>query len=181
MTMHVNIISSNILNPPLISRRLQTQLKPIKTTRVQDYICLIDFKLLWTLTGAFLVAQMVKNLPAKWETWVWSLGWEDILKMEMATHSSILTWKISWTEEPGGLLSMRSQRVRHNWATEHFYFQTLTSSTKIKTSISNKIVTRNTYLLQCFSSHRHILLSRFLEFKMNTYAGMITLFSKENF
>ena len=52
---------------------------------------------------AFLVAQMVKNLPAMQATQVWSLGWEDPLEKEMATHSSILPWKIPWTEEPGGL------------------------------------------------------------------------------
>ena len=46
---------------------------------------------------------MVKNLPAKWETWVWSLGQEDPLEKGMATHSSILAWRISWTEEPGEL------------------------------------------------------------------------------
>ena len=56
-----------------------------------------------------LVAQFVKNLPAVQETCVRSLGWEDPLEKEMATHSSILAWKISWTEEPGGLQSMRSQ------------------------------------------------------------------------
>ena len=50
-----------------------------------------------------LVAQMVKRLPTMWETRVRSLGWEDLLEKEMATHSSILAWKISWTEEPGGL------------------------------------------------------------------------------
>ena len=50
-----------------------------------------------------LVAQLVKNLPVVQETWVRSLGWEDSLEKEMATHSSILAWKISWTEVPGGL------------------------------------------------------------------------------
>ena len=50
---------------------------------------------------AFLVAQMVKHLPAKWETQVQTLGSEDPLEKEMATHSSILAWKISWMEEPG--------------------------------------------------------------------------------
>ena len=59
------------------------------------------------------VAQLVKNLPAVQETWIQSLGWEDPLEKEMATHSSILAWKISWTEEPGGLYSMGSQRVGH--------------------------------------------------------------------
>ena len=57
---------------------------------------------------------MVKNLPAIQEILVQSLGWEDPLEKEMATYSSILAWRITWTEEPGGL---QSQRVGHNWAT----------------------------------------------------------------
>ena len=61
-----------------------------------------------------LVAQMVKHLPAMRETLVRSLGQEDPLEKEMATHSSTLAWKISWTEEPGRLQSMGSQRVGHN-------------------------------------------------------------------
>ena len=61
-----------------------------------------------------LVAQMVTRLPAVLETWVQSLGQEDLLEKEMATHSSTLAWKISWMEEPGGLQSMGSQRVRHD-------------------------------------------------------------------
>ena len=60
------------------------------------------------------MAQTVKNLPAMWETGVRSLGWEDPPVKEMATHSSILAWRIPWTEEPGGLQSMGSQRVRHD-------------------------------------------------------------------
>ena len=64
-----------------------------------------------TAFWASLVAQMVKNLPAMQETWVRSLGWEDPLEKEMATHSSILVWKIPWTEEPSRLQSMGSQRV----------------------------------------------------------------------
>ena len=63
---------------------------------------------------ASLVAQLLKNLPAVEETRVQSLGWEDPLEKEMATHSSILAWKISWTEEPGGLQPMESQRVGHD-------------------------------------------------------------------
>ena len=66
------------------------------------------------LVWASLVAQMVKNLPATWETWVRSLGWEDPLEKEMATHSSILARRIPWTEEPGRLQSMESQRVGQN-------------------------------------------------------------------
>ena len=57
---------------------------------------------------------MVKNLPAMQETQVQSLGWEDPLEKGMATHSSILAWRIQWTEELGGLQSIGSQRVRHN-------------------------------------------------------------------
>ena len=60
------------------------------------------------------VAQMVESWPAVWETWVQSLGQEDPLEKEMATHSSTLVWKIPWTEEPGGLQSMGSQRVGYN-------------------------------------------------------------------
>ena len=59
------------------------------------------------------MAQMVKDPPAMWETWVRSLGWEDPLEKGTATYSSILAWKISWAEEPGGLQSMGSQRVGH--------------------------------------------------------------------
>ena len=58
---------------------------------------------------ASLVAQLVKNLPAMQETWFWPLGQEDTLEKEMATHYYILAWRIQWTEEPGGLQSMRSQ------------------------------------------------------------------------
>ena len=64
-----------------------------------------------------LVAQMIKNLPAVWETWIWTLGPEDPLEKGMATHSRVLAWKIPSTEEPGGLQSMGLQRVRHDWAT----------------------------------------------------------------
>jgi len=60
------------------------------------------------------VAQTVKRLPTMRETWVQSLGQEDLLEKEMATHSSILAWKMPWIEEPGRLQSMVSQRVGHN-------------------------------------------------------------------
>ena len=61
-----------------------------------------------------LVAQMVKNLPAMQETRVLSLGWEDPLEEGMATHSSLLAWRIPQSEEPGGLQSTELQRVRHD-------------------------------------------------------------------
>ena len=77
-----------------------------------------------------MVAQMLKNPPAMQETWVWSLGLEDPLEKGLATHSSALAWRIPWTEEPGRLQSMVSQRVRHDWVTKcghaHTHIQLLT-------------------------------------------------------
>ena len=64
---------------------------------------------------------MVKNLPAMQEMWGRSLGWEDPLEEEMATQCSILAWEISWTEEPGRLQSMGSQRVEYDLATKQHY------------------------------------------------------------
>ena len=75
----------------------------------------VEWNLLYS--GASLVAQTVKRLPAIWEARVQSLGWEDPLEKEMAPHSSTLAWEIPWMEEPGRLQSMGSQRVGHNWAT----------------------------------------------------------------
>ena len=63
---------------------------------------------------ASLMTQTVKNLPAMRETWVQSLGWEDPLEEDMAAHSSILAWRILWLEDPGGVQSMGSRRVRHD-------------------------------------------------------------------
>jgi len=60
------------------------------------------------------VTQTIKTLPAMQETWVQSLGWEDPLEKGMSIHSSILAWKIPWTEEPGRLQFMGSQRVKHS-------------------------------------------------------------------
>ena len=80
-----------------------------------------ELHLMWLLTSfyvkpwASLVVQIVKNLPAVWETRVQSLGWEDPLEKEMAAHSTIHAQRIPWTEEPGRLQSMGSQRVGHNW------------------------------------------------------------------
>ena len=73
----------------------------------------------YLLFGASPVSQMVKNLTTMQETQVWSPYWEDPLEKGMATHSSILAWRIPWTEESSGLQSMGSQRVRHNWVTKH--------------------------------------------------------------
>ena len=71
--------------------------------------------------SAFPVAQTVKNLPAMQATWVWSRGQEDSLEKGMATHSSILAWRISLTEEPGRLQFMESQRVGYNWVVNTIY------------------------------------------------------------
>ena len=65
----------------------------------------------------FFSPLMANHLPTIWETQVQSLGWEDLLEKEMATHSSILAWKILWMEEPGRLQSMGSQSIGHDWAT----------------------------------------------------------------
>ena len=62
---------------------------------------------------------MVKNPPAMWETWVQSLGWEDLLEEGMVTHSGILAWRSPWAGEPGGVQSMASQRMGHGQATTH--------------------------------------------------------------
>ena len=109
-----------------------------KNVNIYIYICLcvcnwitlqsVHLKLTqnckWTtphLKRASLVAQMVKRLPTMRETLVRSLGREDPLEKEMATHSSTLAWKIPWMEEPGRQQSMGSQRVGHDWETSlHF-------------------------------------------------------------
>ena len=81
-----------------------------------QYVCMC---LYMHLLGASQVAQWVKNPPVVWKTqemWVQSLGQEDSLEEGMATHSSILAWRIPWTKEPGGLQSIGSQRVGYNWS-----------------------------------------------------------------
>ena len=84
----------------------------------------------YAYTRASLVAQWLKNLPETQETWVQSLGWKDPLEKEMATHSSILAWRISWAEEPGRLQFMGSQRVRHDWVS--IYFTPVIPSPQVK-------------------------------------------------
>ena len=77
-----------------------------------------------------MVAQLVKNLPAKQETWVWFLCLETPLKKGMAIHSSILAWRIPWTVENSRLLSMWLQRIRHDWATDTFKFHKILTDWK---------------------------------------------------
>ena len=76
----------------------------------------------YTYSWASLVVQMVKNLPAIQETRIRSLGQEDPLEKEKATQSSILAWRIPWTEEPGRLQSLGSQRIRHDGATNTYTY-----------------------------------------------------------
>ena len=78
-----------------------------------------DFPLQYS--WAFLVAQMVKNLPAMQETWVWSLGWEDPLEEGLTTHISILAWRIPWTKG-AWKTAVHGVTVRHDWADFHFHF-----------------------------------------------------------
>ena len=87
------------------------------------------------LVRASQVMLVIRKPPTKQETqemWVWDLGWEDPLEEEMTAHSSILAWKISWTEEPGGLHSMRLQRVRHGWVAECTHTHTHTHTDLVK-------------------------------------------------
>ena len=84
----------------------------------------------WEWNCWVILAQLVENLPAMQETWFWSLGRkEDPLETGMATHSSILVWRIPWTEEPGGLLSTGLQRVRHNWTTNTLFSRFIKGNT----------------------------------------------------
>ena len=102
----------------------------------QGSICLCEHSII-------LVAQMVKNLPAMQETQLRSLGQEDPLERGMATYSSIVAWRIPWTKEAGGLQSVGSQRVRHNWVTNTSTFSLsghLTSNSLINRSYHNSTV-----------------------------------------
>ena len=89
------------------------------------YVALILLGITWVS----LVAQRLKRLPPMLQTWVWSLGQEDPLEKEMVTHSSILAWRIPWMEKPHRLQSMKSQTVRHDWATSLSLYTEETANT----------------------------------------------------
>ena len=112
----------------------------------------VEMEILIYLTGrtliASLVAQTVKSLPAMQETQVWSLGREDPLEQGLAAHSSILAWGIPWAEEPAGLWSVGSQRVRHDYVTDMF---TLIAYTAKKLSGCND--TTNLCMALEFTNH----------------------------
>ena len=74
-----------------------------------------------------MVVQVVKNLPAMWETWLWSLAWEDPLKESMATHSTILAWRVPMNRGAWWAAPMGSQRVRHYWVTKHTHIKEIPS------------------------------------------------------
>ena len=105
--------------PTLILQHLLLKLLTVSLVEeinIFESICLHSIKFVqWKL--CIDIFGYMYLLSAMWETWIWSLAWEDPLEKEMATHSSILAWRIPWMEEPGGLQSMGSQRVRHDWET----------------------------------------------------------------
>ena len=103
-----------------------------------------------------LVAQTVKHLPTMRETRVQSLGREDLLEKEMATHSNILAWKIPWTEELGWLLSVGSQRVGHDWATS---LSLSLSSAFSKTSLNIRKFTVHILLMPGLENFEHYFTS----------------------
>ena len=96
-----------------------------------------------------LVIQMIKNLPAMQETQFQFLDWDDPLEKEMATHSSSLTWKIPWTEEPGGLQSMGSQRVGPDWVTNIHALCVNWKVTFVGVSIKFSLATFSFWIFEC--------------------------------
>ena len=91
------------------------------SSQPRDQTCVFHVSGIWGWVGTSLVAQTVKRLPTIRETQVWSLSWEDALEKGMATLPNILIWRILWTEEPVGLQSMGSQRVRQDWEIKTSY------------------------------------------------------------
>ena len=100
----------NLTPKVLLCEKCYHSFLKIKTLPINLDLNLISHNYYW----AFLVAQMVKNVPPMQETRAQPLGWEDILEKEMATHSSTLAWRIPWTQEPGKLRSMGSPKVGHD-------------------------------------------------------------------
>ena len=107
----------------------------------------LKISILW----ASLVAQIVKNLPAIQETRVWSLGQEDPLAKGMATHSSVLNWRITWTVEPGRLrTAYEATRVGHNWITKHSHMQVYyNKALVIKLEAKVKFISKCSLFLKC--------------------------------
>ena len=103
----------------------------------------------WATSPASLVAQMIKNLPVMQETWIWSLGWDDTLKKGIATHSSILAWRIPWTEGPGRLQSMGLQRAGHHWAVITFTDSQEEARKCFSLQVLEEVCPVKTWILDC--------------------------------
>ena len=101
------------------------------------------------------MAQRVKRLPAMQETWVRTLGQEDPLEKAMAPHSSTLAWKIPWTEEPGRLQTMASQRVGHDWATS---LHVTSCNSAFSTVLSTHLCAYTCHFIQFFDTCKHLTL-----------------------
>ena len=120
-----------------------------------SFYCYFFYLSILSSIGASLVAQRVKHLTAMWETWVRFLGWEDLLEKGAATHSSVLAWRIPWTEEPGRPQSPVWQRVRHNLATEQrhsnthrcTYFSAIPSFSSVTSSVDYELFTKEDVLV----------------------------------
>ena len=113
------------INPPLYLNQLELNLfLSLEITSLLIIMPLV-YSVFKKKKKGFPDGSVVKNLPANQETRAWSLGQKDPLEKEMATHCSILAWQFPWTEEPGRLQSMGSQRIRHDWATKQQYTYTL--------------------------------------------------------
>ena len=108
------------VDSPSVSRRKQHHRYLDFGPLVSRTYSFLFLKPLWSLVGASLVAQIVKNLPAMQETQLWSLGQKDPLEKQMASPSNILAWRIPWTEKPGGLQSMGSQKSQ-TWLSKWAY------------------------------------------------------------
>ena len=113
----LSLVGEKGLERPREKRYLNVLKQVRKADLGRDHTVLWVFEIfLW----AVLVSQMIKNLLAMWETWVWCLGRKDPLEKGMATYSSILAWRIPWMEDPGGLQSMGSRRV-NMMRNQHFH------------------------------------------------------------
>ena len=106
-----------------------------------------------------LVAQLVYNLPAMQETWVWTLGQEDPLEKRMAAHCNILAWRMPWIEEPGGIQFMRCERVRPDWATDTFSHILWLWNTKWSRAKANRVCQENILVIAniLFQQHKRQL------------------------
>ena len=146
----------------------------VERKRGQVYLLCFPFRDFFHIL-LLICLQMVKNLPAMQETWNQSLGWEDPLEKEIATHSSILAWKILWMEEPGGQQSVGLQTVGHGWVTKH---STAHAFNKILPSTHHNII----FLLEISSlaliswkrdfSLLNIALNRMLEHKASCFLSI---------